>query len=168
MRREVEGEARRAVTFIKEFVPKPAVSILARLFYNENYSAVPMRHSFEGLDDETTSSRSLTYSWSHAGSDSRLDLSWDEPLEEMSPGSEEEFITEHYWGYAVQRDGGTMEYEVEHPRWEVARAREARLHCDIAVVYGESFVETLSREPSSVFYAARSPVKVHSGVRIEP
>ena len=70
VRREVEGEVRRAVTFIKEFVPKPAVSILARLFYNENYSAVPMSHSFEGLDDETTSSRSLPYSWRPAGSGS--------------------------------------------------------------------------------------------------
>jgi hypothetical protein len=36
--------------------------------------------------------------------------------EEAAPGSEEEFITEHYWGYTRQRDGGTIEYRVEHPR----------------------------------------------------
>jgi uncharacterized protein YqjF (DUF2071 family) len=167
VRREVEGEVRRAVTFIQEFVPKPAVSLVARLFYNENYATARMSHGFEGLDDETTSSRSLTYSWSHAGSDSRLELSWDEPLEEMSSGSEEEFIAEHFWGYTRQRDGGTIEYEVEHPRWLVARAREFRFECDVAKVYGERFVETLSGEPSSVFYADGSEVRVYTGERIE-
>jgi len=166
VKREVEGEVRRAVTFIQEFVPKPAVSLVARLFYNENYAAVPMSHSFEGFDDESSTARSLSYSWGRAGTESSIEISWDEPLEEMAPGSEEEFIAEHYWGYSMQRGGGTMEYEVEHPRWMVARARDARLRCDVAEVYGERYVEALSAEPSSVFYAAGSAVKVHSGVRI--
>jgi hypothetical protein len=30
--------------------------------------------------------------------------------------SEESFITEHYWGYARQRDGATVEYRVESAR----------------------------------------------------
>jgi len=167
VRRHAEGEWRRAVVFLREFVPKPAVSLCARLFYNEPYATAPMSHDFEGLGDETTRARSLAYSWHHAGSESRLELSWDEPLEAMSPGSEEEFVAEHYWGYTAQRDGGTLEYEVEHPPWAVARAREARLECDVAEVYGERFVETLSGEPSSVFYADGSPVKVYPGVRIE-
>jgi hypothetical protein len=36
--------------------------------------------------------------------------------------SEATFITEHYWGYARQRDGGTVEYQVEHPQWRVSAA----------------------------------------------
>ena len=96
-----------------------------------------------------------------------MELTIVEPLEEMAPGSEEEFVAEHYWGYTRQRDGGTLEYEVEHPPWRVARTRDARLVCDVAKVYGEEFVEALSAEPSSVFYAEGSAVKVFSGVRID-
>ena len=35
---------RRGVVFIKEIVPKPAIAAVARLIYNENYVAMPMRH----------------------------------------------------------------------------------------------------------------------------
>ncbi len=96
-----------------------------------------------------------------------MELTFDGPLEEMTPGSEEEFVAEHYWGYTRQRDGGTLEYEVEHPPWRVARARDARFVCDVAKVYGEEFAHALSGEPSSVFYAEGSAVKVYPGVRIE-
>jgi len=166
VKRELGDEVRRAVSFIKEFVPKPAVSVLARLFYNEPYSTARMDHEHI-LVDEEAGARSLMYSWRKRGSESRMELSFDGPLEEMAPGSEEEFVAEHYWGYTQQRDGGTLEYEVEHPPWRVARARSARFVCDVAKVYGEEFVEALSVEPSSVFYADGSPVKVFSGVRIE-
>ena len=96
-----------------------------------------------------------------------MEFTFDDSLEEMTPGSEEEFVAEHYWGYTRQRDGGTLEYEVEHPPWRVARARDARFVCDVAKVYGEEFAHALSGEPSSVFYAEGSAVKVYSGVRIK-
>ena len=168
VKREVGGELRRAVSFIKEFVPKPAVSVLARLFYNEPYSTARMSHEHMLVEEEAAAARSLMYSWRKRGWESRMELTYDGPLEEMAPGSEEEFVAEHYWGYTQQRDGGTLEYEVEHPPWRVARARDARFVCDVAKVYGEEFVEALSAEPCSVFYAEGSPVKVFSGVRIEP
>ena len=168
VRREVGDELRRGVCFIKEFVPKPAVSILARLLYNEPYSTARMGHAHVVVDEEVAAARSLMYSWSKRGWESRMELSFDGPLEDMGPGSEEEFVSEHYWGYTRQRDGGTLEYEVEHPRWQVARARDARLVCDVAAVYGEEFVEALTGEPSSAFYAEGSAVKVYPGVRIDP
>ena len=34
-------------------------------------------------------------------------------------GSLEQFITEHYWGYAAQRSGGCVEYRVSHVPWQV-------------------------------------------------
>ena len=37
------------------------------------------------------------------------------PARALEAGSEAEFITEHYWGYTPQRDGGTVEYVVRHP-----------------------------------------------------
>src|SRR5258706_68726 len=81
----------------------------------------------------------------------------------LPPGSEEEFITEHFWGYARQRDGGTVEYRVEHPSWRVRGVSEARLDCDVAGIYGGEFVECLSSSPVSAFLAEGSPVIVSKG-----
>ena len=46
-RRGEDGEWRRAVVFVRELVPRRAIATVARWFYNEPYTAVPMRHEFE-------------------------------------------------------------------------------------------------------------------------
>src|SRR3954453_16006147 len=38
---------RRGVVFIKEIVPRFAIAAVARLFYNENYVALPTRHQLD-------------------------------------------------------------------------------------------------------------------------
>jgi hypothetical protein len=80
-----------------------------------------------------------------------------------APGSEEEFITEHYWGYVPQRDGSSLEYRVEHPQWRVWRASAARLDCDVKGFYGEQYEAALSQPPSSAFVAEGSEVVVLRG-----
>jgi hypothetical protein len=84
----------------------------------------------------------------------------------MAPGSEEEFIFEHYWGYSRQRDGGTVEYQVEHPPWRVWQAEDATLECDVAALYGAEFVPALGAAARSAFVAEGSAVQVRRGVRI--
>ena len=40
--------------------------------------------------------------------------------------SPEDVIAQRYWGYSAPKDGGTVEYRVEHPQrriWQAARAR---------------------------------------------
>jgi hypothetical protein len=80
-------------------------------------------------------------------------------------GSLEEFITEHYWGYAAQRDGGCVEYRVEHPRWRVWRAGESVFECDADGLYGAQFAEALKVKPASAFLAEGSEVAVFQGKR---
>jgi hypothetical protein len=84
----------------------------------------------------------------------------------MTPESEEEFMAEHYWGYTRQRDGGTVEYRVAHPRWSVWRAGKAQLEGDVATFYGGAFGEALSRPPASAFLADGSPVTVFTPARL--
>ncbi|MDH3674634.1 MAG: DUF2071 domain-containing protein, partial [Anaerolineae bacterium] len=45
VRRQSPEGYRRGVVFIKEIVPKIAIAKIARAIYNENYIAIPMRHS---------------------------------------------------------------------------------------------------------------------------
>ena len=79
---------------------------------------------------------------------------------------EEAFITEHAWGYMSRRDGSTLEYQVEHPRWKVWRVRDCKLACDVEALYGREFVPFLKEKPSSCYVADGSDVVVRRGVRL--
>ena len=84
----------------------------------------------------------------------------------LAPGSEEEFITEHYWGYTRQRDGGTVEYQVTHPRWATWTVDTAAVHGDLAELYGAELGAVLHRPPDSAFLAVGSPITVHMPTRL--
>ena len=158
VRREVDGEVRRGVVFIKEIVSRHAVTSVARGVYNENYVTLPMRHEIKP--------DSYRYEWRHKRTWNRLSVATHGEWNVPDPSSEESFVAEHYWGYAAQRDGSTLEYEVEHPRWRMAMADEVEFVCDVGRLYGEEFTEALSREPVSAFMAEGSAVVVKRGVRM--
>lgn len=149
---------RRGVVFIKELVPRFALAAVARAVYNENYTALPMRHQL--------SRESARYSWRFGGEWNHLRANLSGNPAPIGKDSEEEFITEHYWGYAAQRDGGAVEYQVEHVPWRVTPAVDAQLECDAGALYGSEFAEGLNRKPASAFLAEGSPVVVYSGRRL--
>jgi uncharacterized protein YqjF (DUF2071 family) len=153
---------RRGVTFVREIVPRPAIALVANTFYNERYLALPMRHD---VDLERDGGHA-EYSWRHNGRWNFLRAQTHSDWCEMQNNSPEEFITEHYWGYAAQRDGGTLEYAVEHPCWRVRLATQSKFEADTREIYGENFAPFLSGAPASAFVAEGSPVAVHQGVRI--
>ena len=163
-RRGPEGW-RRGVVFVKEIVPRFAIAAVARVVYNENYVALPMRHR---VDLSVETGGTVEYGCRHGGRWSTVRAEVRGPARSLAEGSEEEFITEHYWGYARQRDGGTVEYQVEHPRWNVWRAESAALDCDVAALYGPGFVDALSAPPRSALVADGSQIIVRRGRRTDP
>ena len=168
VRRKVADGWRRGVVFIKEIVPRHAIAAVARVIYNENYVARPMRHSLQRSaenPDLLAPGSTVEYAWRETGVWQRLRATLTGTPQPLAPGSEAEFITEHYWGYAAQRDGGCVEYQVEHPPWLVWQAQTAQFECDVARVYGAQFVRPLSAKPLSAFVAAGSPIVVRRGVR---
>lgn len=168
VRRTVGSDVRRAVTFIRELVPRRAIATVAKLTYNEPYRALPMRHRLGPLDAATGAPSLVEYGWRHSGEWNRLSV---EPIGAARPleaGSEEEFITEHYWGYTRQRDGGTIEYRVEHPAWRVWQVRSARLEGDLAPLYGDDVASVLAGAPASSFLADGSVVTLRTPERLNP
>jgi len=161
--REVGGETRRALTFVRELVPRRAIATAARAIYNEPYLARPMRHHVGATPEETT----LDYEWRGEAGWSGVHVSATGAAEPIRRGSEEEFIAEHYWGYTRQRDGSTIEYEVHHPRWRVWPARTARLAGSVADVFPPQFALALAQTPDSAFLADGSAVTVHMPVRLD-
>jgi uncharacterized protein len=164
VRRKAEDGWRRGVVFVKEIVPRLAIAGTARLLYGEKYVALPMRHTI--LGDPARGGLHVTYGWRSQGCWHGIGAVVSGGPQEALPGSEEEFITEHYWGYSSLRGGGTVEYRVEHPRWRVWPVRQSVFDCDVAGVYGERFAGSLAGEPSSAFLADGSEVAVYSGVSL--
>ena len=166
VRRKTSQGWRRGVVFIREIAPRRAVAIVARHLYNENYVTLRMRHQIclEGADDR----RSVSYEWNYGGVWNSLCVAVTGQPVQPQVDSHEDLITEQSWGYARQRDGGTLEYRVNHPRWDVWRATQAHLSCTVGDLYGSELAESLTGEPFSALLATGSPVIVHKGIRVTP
>lgn len=164
VRREARGELRRGVVFIAEIVPRRAIALIARLAYDENYFAYPMTRRIS----RTADAADIRYAWRVGRSSYEIEASTKNEPALPEDSSVEQFITEHYWGYAKQRDGGTVEYRVEHEPWRVWRAATARFSGEFGPLYGHEFDSVLSAKSRSAFVADGSPVKVFRGRRLTP
>lgn len=161
--REHQEELRRGVVFIREIVPKAAIAWVARMLYNENYVAAPMRH--EGAA-HPESVRSLSYGWQMHQRWHDIEVTTSARCELPDEDSEASFITEHYWGYVSERSGATIEYRVEHPAWQVDTLSACRVEMDAGQVYGDPWADVMDQPPHSSFIAIGSPVRVRRGVRL--
>lgn len=156
---------KRGVVFISELVPKVAVAAIARIAFGENYSCVPMSHSTRFPPDAEVVE--AEYRWGSGATQCSIRIEADKTSYIPPDDSLSHFITEHYWGYAAQRDGGCLEYEVQHPRWFVREAKAATFRGDAAHFYGSEFAEFLALPPDSAFLAEGSPVTVFKGRRVQ-
>lgn len=163
VRRKVGDESRSGVVFIREMVPLPLVSEVARLTYNEPYRTVPMQHAIVETNGKL---ESVEYLFGGPRDQCRLIVNVDGPAQEMRPASEEEFLSHRGWGYTRQRDGGTIEYRVEHPRWRVWTGAHRELDGPLRDFFDEPFADILSGVVASAFVADGSAVAVHLPERI--
>jgi len=162
--RRMEGdEVRRGVVFLRELVPRRAIAWVARAWYNEPYRALPMRHACVTRGTE----REVRYEWKEGDAWTGIGATTRGAPHLAQAGSEAEFITEHYWGYTRQRDGGTIEYRVAHPAWRVWEAHDARVSGDLSVTYGATFGAALRQPPRSTFVAEGSTITVYRPRRLE-
>jgi uncharacterized protein len=160
VRREIGGELRRGVVFVKEIVPMPAISLVARTLYGEKYVTHRMRHRVEperGIFD---------YEWKAHGQWNRISARTSGEPSPLVPGSEAEFTFEHYYGYTRRSAVRTIEYRVDHPRWRAWTADSCELSANVAGLYGPQFVESLAAKPRAAFVAEGSPVTVGHGHRL--
>jgi uncharacterized protein YqjF (DUF2071 family) len=166
VRRPVRGEIRRGVTFVRELVPRAAIAVVARLAYNEPYRALPMSHSIDLPSPETSGRLVVSYEWDGSFGRAGVHVAAHGEAAPVRPGSEEEFITHHSWGYTRQRNGSTVEYEVRHPSWHVWRADSARVDGNVSDVYPPELSAVLQRPPDSALLADGSAVTVHVPSRL--
>lgn len=160
----VRRHEKRGVVFIRELVPRWMVAAIARWIFNENYSSVPMAHRIVESSDRL--GIQAEYSWGSGTRQCSMRCETDGSTAVPVEGSLAQFITEHYWGYAAQRDGGCIEYEVQHPRWSVWQVKDANFIGNSSPFYPEEFSGILTRPPDSAFLAEGSAVTVSKGTCI--
>jgi len=152
------GKWKRGTVFIKEIVPKPAISFIANNIFREKYSTMKMKH----FHIEKSDVIETCYEWKYKNKWNKLAASSQKKSLPMRINSEEEFIAEHYWGYTKYNENKTYEYEVNHPRWEIFKVLNYTINCDFSGIYGDEFSFLSNTKPSSVFMAKGSEVRIHS------
>lgn len=178
VRRRTADGSRRGVVFIRELVPLPTVAFLARLLYGEPYKTVPMERSFQNHPMSPVSrdararehATTVRYSWYQDNAWNSVEAAADTTQEPSlpEPGSEEEFITDHTYGYGTRR-GRTIEYVVEHPTWRYWNASNARFDYNasaLRTLFGGAFAPYL-KSPCSAYLVEGSPVTVRRPTVIE-
>ncbi len=151
-------EWKRGVVFVKEIVPLPAITFVANTIYKEKYQTLPMKHVWIAQENQLE----VDYLWKNKIWNNFQVVANPHSVE-IASGSEEEFITEHYWGYTNIGNNKTSEYGVEHPRWQVYPVKSYKINADFGVNYGNDFAFLNHAQPDSVFLAEGSEIKVLKG-----
>lgn len=158
VKRKVNGAWRRGTVFIKEIVPMPAITFVANTIYKENYVSRQMRHNWlcSGKYQE------ISYEWKTNGKWQHISVTADKEPILITPGSEAEFITEHYWGYARITGSKSHEYEVRHPRWLQYNVSQTQISIDFNLEYGSQFGFLTDVNPDSVILAEGSKITIEN------
>jgi len=154
---------KRGVVFIKEIVPKPALTLIANTFYNEHYETLPMKHEWK----EDGNNSVINYQWKKHQKWNSFTVNASSKTSEIKAGSVTEFITEHYWGYARVNSKKTNEYEVTHPRWKKHDVSDYQIDVDFGSVYGDKFSFLTAENPVSVMLAEGSNITVENKTTIK-
>ncbi|WP_428069426.1 YqjF family protein [Chryseobacterium gambrini] len=145
---------KRGVVFIKEIVPKQALSFVANSVYQEHYETMPMKNILHEENGELL----IKYSWKDKIWHSIAITAENQPLK-MEANSEFEFITEHYYGF-TKKENKTSEYQVCHPKWDYYLVKNHQLKINFQKVYGNDFECLNHRKPMSVMLAEGSEIEV--------
>jgi uncharacterized protein YqjF (DUF2071 family) len=156
--KRVEGQAiKRGVVFINETVPYKLVAWLANKLYKEHYISIPTRNNIS-INEH---SKFIRYEWKIKNKWNYLSVNTSKVKDQMTPGSIEEFIFEHYFGYTRINSQQSQEYKVNHPRWQTNKLNNYTVDCDFLSMYGEDFAFLKDQLPHSVIIAEGSPVTVN-------
>lgn len=149
---------KRGVVFIKEIVPKPAITFVANSIFKEHYEALPMRHIWK----KNHTDRIVEYQWKKNKQWQSFKIIADLESSEIQENSVTEFITEHYWGYAKVNEKVTNEYEVTHPKWRQYKVKSSEIEVDFGTVYGNEFEFLNKMNPETVMLAEGSEITVEN------
>lgn len=147
---------RRGVMFVREIVPRRAISTVARLVYNEPY----VTRKIDASIGERGGRVEAAYALYDQGPQ-LIGVNANASPELPSEDTTEHWFKEHQWGFGVDRRGKALTYEVRHPHWRVYPDAHQHLSFDWASVYGSEWAPLQDAEPISVVLAEGSEIEVY-------
>lgn len=154
--RKEGNKIKRGVVFINETVPNKIVAWIANKLYKEHYIAIPTKHKWKVSTDK----KEIQYDWKVKSKWNSIQVEASAIKQKMEIGSMEEFIFEHYFGYTKVNSKHTIEYKINHPKWEINSINNYQIICDFAAFYGDGFNVLNATKPHSVMLAEGSDISV--------
>jgi len=155
-------QVKRGTSFIKEIVPRRAITIVANTLYKEKYVTLPMSHLLRKSSDILE----VGYYWKCNKITNSIYCKAENKQQPIKENSIEEFITEHYWGYTQLSKLQTSEYGVEHPRWKTYPITDFKASINFESLYGKAFSNLMHQNPHSVLLAEGSGIIVRKGKKL--
>jgi uncharacterized protein len=155
--RKEDNTIKRGVVFISETVPYKIVAWLANKLYHESYTTVKTKHQW----DFTKTTKVIKYDWKVGENWNSIGVEAQLIASEMQTNTIEEFIFEHYYGYAKVNEHETEEYNLYHPSWKINKVVNHTITCNFKAMYGTHFELLNSISPQSVLLAEGSGVSVN-------
>lgn len=158
--REKESK-RRGVVFIREFVPRYFISLVANKIYNEPYKNLKMKSiiSQNGVIQ-------VRHDIEYEAEAYHIVAEGENKPYKPGDDSTEHFFKEHSWGYGKSKKGETLVYRVDHPVWKIYPVITYRHNFDFARLYGDKWNFLNGAEPYSVLMAEGSGIKVYSHTKL--
>ena len=154
--RKIGNELRRGVVFINETVPNKIVAKIANKLYKEHYTAVPTKHKWIVNENE----KEILYQIKVKSLWNTIKVVASAQKIKLENDSIEEFILEHYFGYTKVDESESIEYKINHPRWDIYPIHNYIIDFDFAAFYGENFNQLNNVKPNSVILAEGSDISV--------
>lgn len=152
----VKYKGENAVCFIREYVPKYCIALIANKLYNEPYRAIDMTCATQ------TNSKHIQVIHELQCQNQNFSLQLTAQNAPYTPPihSTEHYFKEHDLGLGIDRKGRTLSYQVEHPVWEIYPVESYNLQIDFGVLYGQAWAFLNEAKPFNVLFAKGSDIAV--------
>ena len=149
----------RGVVFVRELAPNPLVCGLAKLLYNEPYTAIPITSRVTQVGEV----RRVRHDFVVDGRKQMVAVSASGQAVLPPPHSFETWVKEQEAGFNHQRFGQAVTgFRVWHPHWRVYPVEEYTVSVDFAHVYGPQWAFLQERDPDSVVLAEGSQIEIYA------
>ena len=155
--------AKRGVVFIKEIVPKYAITLLANTVFGQNYITLKMKSFHQDMGDHMETA----YEWKHLDKWNKLTAKAGKRSTPIRQNRFNEFIADHYYGFRKNGETKTYQYEVEHELWETFNVIDYSVNCDFGSLFGNEFSILNKEKPKSVFMLKGSEIRIHPRTLLE-
>lgn len=157
-RKSIDGSWRKGVVFISEIVPKPLITFVARMLYNESYQTMKLSHRWIRTHDL----QDISYSIHKDHKKNTISIETNSESKSIAPNSLQDFIIERYFGYTKNHKGKTIEYQVIHKPWKTHTITKTEIDIDFKNIYGDTFSFLDTMDPDSIFFTEGSITSVEN------